>query len=163
MGEIYPYNFSSFLSCTPGKAVSNDFLEWFIGFSEGDGSFGIIKEKDKKDRLVFVINQADKCLLDIIPDTLGFGNVNTFTQPHPETQEPYTYARYTVYDQKAILALIELFNGNLHLTKVQKRFNNWVKIFHQVSGQTIVLQSIQPVEAISLKTGWLSGFFEADG
>jgi LAGLIDADG endonuclease len=56
-----------------------------------------------------------------------------------------------------------LFNGNLHLTKVQKRFNNWVKVFNQISGKTILLKNIQPVGAISLQTGWLSGFFEADG
>ena len=161
--EINPYNFSSFLSCTPGKAVKKEFLEWFVGFSEGDGSFGIVQEDGKTDRLVFVINQADKCLLDNIRDTFGFGNVKTFTQPHPETKEPYTYARYTVYDQKAIFALIEFFNGNLHLTKVQKRFNKWVQVFNKVSGKTIVLKSTQPVEAINLKTGWLSSFFEADG
>jgi hypothetical protein len=68
MGKINPYNFSSFLSCTPGKVVDKDFLEWFVGFSEGDGSFGIIKEEGQSDRLVFVINQADKRLLEVIRD-----------------------------------------------------------------------------------------------
>ena len=38
------------------KKIDRSFLEWFIGFSEGDASF-------VKDQLAFVINQKDPKLL----------------------------------------------------------------------------------------------------
>ena len=48
------------------------FVEWFIGFSEGDGCFC------KKDAYpIFVINQADLEVLNLERTTLGFGSVST--------------------------------------------------------------------------------------
>jgi hypothetical protein len=54
--KISPYCFSTYNAIKPShkKVIDSRFLEWFIGFSEGDGCFC------KKDAyLIFVINQAD--------------------------------------------------------------------------------------------------------
>jgi hypothetical protein len=55
------------------KQPSREFLEWFIGFSEGEGSFIVAKRGD----LSFVVVQStnDIQILNYIKDTLGFGRV----------------------------------------------------------------------------------------
>lgn len=52
---------------------SKEFLEWFIGFSEGEGSFIVAKRGD----LSFVVVQStnDVQVLNYIKDNLGFGRV----------------------------------------------------------------------------------------
>ena len=55
------------------KQPSNKFLEWLIGFSEGEGSFILAKRGD----LAFVITQSTKDIgsLNYIKDNLRFGRV----------------------------------------------------------------------------------------
>ena len=61
--EYYPYL----------RQPNNRFLEWFIGFSEGEGSFIVAKRGD----LSFVITQSSLDIesLNYIKDNLGFGKV----------------------------------------------------------------------------------------
>lgn len=139
-----------------------EFLEWFIGFSEGDGSFLI-----NKNLPIFVINQADLVLLRKIRTTLGFGSVSVFKQN--ET----TYARYRVSGQENILRLIAIFNGNIQLQKVHQRFSQWVDFYNKVylsrvlnsksSEKNITVKSCRSSQDLTLLTGWLSGFFDAEG
>nr|QCW06890.1 hypothetical protein [Drechslerella brochopaga] len=55
------------------KQPDNKFLEWFIGFSEGEGSFILAKRGD----LAFVVTQSTINVksLNYIKDNLGFGKV----------------------------------------------------------------------------------------
>jgi hypothetical protein len=79
----------AFHSLTPGnKNLDNLFLDWFIGFTEGDGSFQIFTESGKK-HLCFMLNQADLGLLNYIKKQFGFGNVTIFSQPNPKTGENF--------------------------------------------------------------------------
>ena len=153
------FDFSSYNLVKPEHKTLLDigFLEWFIGFTEGDGSFHF-----HQNRPVFVINQADLGLLRQIRTTLGFGVVSTFKQTTKNGQET-TYARYTIKDKKGIYQLIALFNGNLHLNKVQKRFKLWVKQYNQIWGCEIPLKSRRNPNLISLNNSWLAGFFDAEG
>ena len=43
--EAFVFNFLSYYQITGNKILRENaiFLEWFIGFSEGDGSFGLTK------------------------------------------------------------------------------------------------------------------------
>ena len=52
------------------KSINTQFLEWFIGFSEGDGSFIVSNE-----RCYFMINQKDLKILYKMKAILGFGQV----------------------------------------------------------------------------------------
>ena len=82
------------------KKISKDWLNWFIGFSEGDGSFII----DKRNNLQFVITQKDIKVLEMIYDTFNFGRVIK--------QGKHTY-RFIV-EQKLLIELVILaFNGNI--------------------------------------------------
>jgi hypothetical protein len=152
--RVSSFDFSSYNEVKPQhkSSLNIDFLEWFIGFTEGDGSFHF-----HSDRPVFVINQTDLEVLYRIRTTLGFGVVSTFTQ------KKKTYARYTVKDKKGINQLIALFNGNLHLKKAQNRFECWVKQCNKIWEWQILLKSRRNSNLISLKNSWLAGFFDAEG
>lgn len=149
----------AFNSITPGnKILDNSFLDWFIGFTEGDGNFKTFKDSGKM-RVSFTINQADLYVLKDIQEKFEFGNVTTFSQPNPSTKEISTYARYTVYESAAILALIELFNGNLYLEKVNTRFSRWVEIYNthyfKNGDSSIMLKGRKLSSFITLENGWL--------
>ncbi len=156
------YNFEAFLNSSNNlkKTIpekKQQFLEWFIGFSEGDGSFGL---RDKN-VFTFTINQAELKILHKIRTELGFGRLKTFKQ------EGSTYARYEVKKKEHIYKLIQLFNGNIHLQKVHKRFELWVNAYnkkYQLSGENfiVVKPRLKPTD-INLETSWLSGFCDADG
>ena len=77
-GRIDKFKFSLFYtkykSFHGDRALpSEEFLNWFIGFTEGDGSFIVNKRGD----LAFVITQStsDIQVLTFIKDILGFGKV----------------------------------------------------------------------------------------
>jgi len=124
------------------KNLDYTFLEWFIGFTEGDGSFGSTRKN-------FSINQKDPKLLFRIKKKLGFGSVIQLKQPG--------IWRYEVYNNQNCLRLYYLFNGNLSLKKVIQRFAHWSR---QLKPQISLQQKPFPV---SLHNAWLSGFIEADG
>nr|YP_009367923.1 putative LAGLIDADG homing endonuclease [Hazenia capsulata]ARK14904.1 putative LAGLIDADG homing endonuclease [Hazenia capsulata] len=128
------------------KTKDIKFLEWFIGFSEGDGCFLITGSKTN---CSFIINQKDISLLYKIRTRLGFGKVTTYVQ------EGQMYGRYSVHSQKDCLRLAYLFNGNLILNKTNKRFIKWLKVLSVLPLKTI--------GSVSFNNGWLSGFIEAEG
>lgn len=148
------FNFSSYLDLKPShkNVMSNQFLEWFIGFSEGDGCFGL-----KKGRPFFMINQADLGLMYTIRTQLGFGKVLTFQQDNK------IYARYSVSNKEGIKRLISLFNGNIHLHKTHRRFDHWTNAYNVVYNENICIKPRLVPNLISLKTSWLAGFFDAEG
>ena len=100
------------------KSINKSFLEWFIGFAEGDGSFLVSNDDTTESgvRLFFIINQKEEKVLYYIRSNLGFGKVSTYT----------SYSRYIVADRKSIDRLIYLFNGNLLLDKTNARFALWL-------------------------------------
>lgn len=120
------------------------FLEWFIGFSEGDGSF-IISNK----RNYFIIGQKDIKVLYKIKKKLGFGQVLQYTQNNK------LYGRYVVQDQKNCQRLAHIFNGNLVLIKTNIRFQNWIKELN--------IKHLKTNGSINLNNAWLSGFIDAEG
>ena len=122
--------------------VDKSFLEWFIGFTEGDGSFD-------QSKLAFIVNQKDPKLLFKIKKKLGFGSVY-------KTSNPGIW-RYSVTGKRNCLRLYYLFNGNFILTKTQNRFYKWVQ---NLDPPTPIKES---KVIITLKTAWLAGFIEADG
>ena len=63
--------------------IPTDFLEWFIGFFEGDGSVYSYATLDKRDgrqgiSLQFLITQKEKNILVILQKTFGFGSLSIY-------------------------------------------------------------------------------------
>nr|YP_009184996.1 putative LAGLIDADG homing endonuclease [Hafniomonas laevis]ALO63095.1 putative LAGLIDADG homing endonuclease [Hafniomonas laevis] len=146
------------------------FLEWFIGFTEGDGSFGFT------DRPSFTINQADENVLSYIRTTLGFGTVRRYTEERSVTKkaqkkdrtketetESVTDARYSVTAADDIKRLITLFNGNSYLTKVHARFSEWVVCYNKTYNTNIKVLPCKDPDTLTLKSHWLAGFWDAEG
>ncbi len=156
------FNFSEYTKVKPHhiKNLDISFLEWFIGFVEGDGSF-IVNTSTYKKRLIFCINQKDSQLMFKIKKKLGFGCVTCFMQ----NNQPYY--RYAVYDFKNLTRLIHLFNGNLHLNKVNTRFQIWLSTYNSVNSiatkNYVSILYKQPNLKLSLDSAWLSGFVDAEG
>ena len=124
------------------------FLEWFIGFSEGDGSFLISSGKT-----IFSIHlhKIDLPLLYIIKTELNMGNV----------YESKDSAIFIVKAKQDILTLIEIFNGNIFLKKKQVQFERWVYNYNLKNKLSIEMKDFhfQP----SLMNAWLAGFIDAEG
>jgi hypothetical protein len=131
---------------------SENFLYWLIGFTEGDGHFGINKRND----LSFIITQGEKGkqILYTIKDTLGFGTVIK--------QGPRVY-RFIVRKKEELKLIILLFNGNIVLPSRKKLFNQFLKEYNNKK-KVEVINYINSNQLIpSLSNTWLLGFTEAEG
>ena len=178
--------------------INAEFLEWFIGFTEGNGSFLISPalpswssgqteqdsnqvQKEPK-RVFFIITQKEVQVLHVLRSHLGFGKVTRYGEYH----------RFIVGDLQSIDRLIHIFNGNILLKKVNKRFAEWVNARNHIHSRStsrqdqknvIVLkpqlltrlkdsfldQTFDPASktpsqtAYLLSSAWLSGFIDAEG
>lgn len=121
--------------------VDNDWLTWFIGFSEGDGSFSRFKDQ----YIRFILTQKEDKILYHIKDTLGFGTVKHFNG----------FSRYIVNNKKDLEILISIFNGNIVLDNVKLRFKRWLDFYNIEEIDRLVLPSIN--------NAWLSGLIDAEG
>ena len=130
------------------QGVNKRFKEWLIGFTEGDGSFIITNGKP---RYSIHLNKMDLPLLYYIQSELKMGNV-------------YISKNSAILIVKAkgdILKLIEIFNGNIYLDKVRKRFGEWVRCYNSRYNTEIKLKNDKRV--INLKNDWLAGLTDAEG
>ena len=135
---------------------SEKFLAWFIGFTEGEGSFIVNHRGD----LTFVITQSNINIrvLEFIQENLGFGKV---------IAQSAKTCRYVTRSKKEIELIIHLFNGNLILPSKKARFKNFVIGFNSWIRQgkirlnpiNIRHSSIMP----SLNDNWLAGFTDGEG
>jgi hypothetical protein len=137
-----------------GKTVKLDdkFKWWFIGFSEGDGHFGV----DKRGYLVFKITQSsiDSQVLFLIKKVLTFGSV-TIQSKLDNTHQ------YRVRDKESLMKIINIFNGNL-ITKAKiDQFKNFLEAFNSKYNTNIVY--IECKKKVTLDNAWLSGFTDAEG
>lgn len=122
-------------------------LEWFIGFSEGDGYLGTFNDK-----LMFVLTQKESKILYHIKDTLKFGQVKEFDG----------FYRYIVSAQSDIFLLMNLFNGNLHLVPRIDQLVEWGNWWNVKFPENLINIITTPLK-LSFNSGWLSGFIDAEG
>lgn len=130
---------------------SRDFLEWLVGFTEGDGCFIV----NSRGTAVFVITQAtiDIKILFLIKRTLGFGRV---------IKQGPTTSRFIVENKTHIILLVALFNGNLVFNFKHASFALFLTAFNNRSNNPpVVLITILVTPTIS--DYWLCGFTDAKG
>ena len=132
---------------------NSDFKYWFIGFTEGDGLFII----NKNGYLEFKVTQSsnDAQILFYIKKELGFGSVSV------QDKKNKTH-HFRVRDQKGILKLIQIFNGNLLTERKNYQFKLWLEAFNKAYNMDI--QLIQNYNNNpTLDNAWLSGFSDSEG
>ncbi|HSF71547.1 MAG TPA: LAGLIDADG family homing endonuclease [Methylotenera sp.] len=131
------------------------FLDWFVGFAEGDGSFSC--DRNAK-RLYFQLRQKDPKILYDIKAYFGFGTV---------VHAADGYYTYSVSAKKDILVLLNIFNGKLVLTKTNNRFvSQWLDNYNLWFATPKGLNPIAYKGAgsfVGLQNAWLCGFTDADG
>ena len=130
--------------------VTINFLEWFLGFTEGDGCFFSGLEEGRP-RLRFTLGQKDAKLIYKIKKRLGFGYV---------AKDGDIFV-FRVDDLKGIQRIQSIFNGNLVLPKKRVQFAAWVNFKPQIQEHTFRL--IDKPKLPSLEDAWISGFIEAEG
>lgn len=132
------------------------FLEWFIGFSEGECSFILAKRGD----LSFVITQSSSDVesLNYIKNNLGFGKV--IKQSIKQDTD-----RFIVQDFKNLYLICLLFNGNMVFPTRKARFITFLSYFNERLLKKNH-NSITPLDVCvfpSLEDGWLSGITDGEG
>ena len=132
------------------KHYELNFIEWLVGFVEGDGSFAV---NSKTGQVSFIITQKDPKVLYYIRKKLGFGKVYLCKD---------TYYRYIVSNKKNLGYLIELISGRLILNKTDLKFKKWVKAYTE--RYELDLPEIKNNSKIIKKdSAWLSGLIDAEG
>ena len=151
------FQFEAFLKQTEQSSniVLNDFLEWFIGFFEAEGSFSHWFD-GKKWRFQIEITQKGPKLMYKIKKKMGFGNVLCFCR------NKQTYWRYQISKRTHIQTIIFLFNGNLMTNHKYHMFFRFAFAFSRLNKIPMHLLE-KNSHPISLSTYWLSGFLEGDG
>ena len=132
------------------------FLEWFIGFTEGEGSFILAKRGD----MSFVITQSssDLKVLNYIKDNLHFGKIII------QSKKQNTH-RYIVQNMQDINLICELFNGNMVFPTRRARFLSFLSFFNErllkKNEETIpvIFKEVIP----SLNDCWLLGITDGEG
>ena len=134
------------------KKINKNFLEWFIGFTEGDGSFIV-----SKDKVYFDITQSlhDIQVLYYIKKELGFGKVIIRSEIHRNVGVFY------VSSKENFTRLMAIFNGNLSTNYKKEQFKTWLDTYNKQYTMNILFKDrlVKP----SLFSGWISGFSDAEG
>lgn len=147
------YNFNEYSNLIPlhKKKINKKFLEWFIGFTEGDGSFIV-----SNDRVYFDITQnlQDIQVLYYIKKELGFGKIII------RSKKDRNVGVFYVSSKENFTRLITIFNGNLSTNYKKEQFKVWLDTYNKQYNMNIVFKDklIKP----SLFSGWISGFSDAE-
>lgn len=148
------YNFDEYSVLIPQhkKKINKKFLEWFIGFTEGDGSFIV-----SKDKVYFDITQSmeDIQVLYYIKKELGFGKVMIRSEINRKVGVFY------VSSQENFTKLMVIFNGNLSTNYKKEQFRRWLDAYNKQYNMNIAF--IDRLVKPSLSSGWISGFTDAEG
>ena len=138
--------------------IDKKFLEWFIGFTEGDGSMIIsFRSKTNKKELKFDITQtlSDVQVLYYIKKQLGFGKV--YLRPQSGRNVGFFY----VTGKENFRKLITIFNGNLCSDYKFYQFKEWLECYNEIYNENI--KFIDKINTPNLNEGWISGFTDAEG
>jgi len=153
------FNYSEFYSMYNKKFIdhnnlNDDWLTWFIGFSEGDGAI-----LTTKNYIYFVLTQKEGKILYEIQEKLKFGRVQFYPQTKDGTNE---FFRYFVVNVEDVILLTTLFHGNLVLSHRKAQLNVWIDILNKKSYiPNIIVQN--KLRLPSLNDSWISGFTDAEG
>jgi hypothetical protein len=147
-------NYNNYIEKKPlhKPSINPDFLDWFIGFTEGDGSFIISNNK-----IYFDITQtlSDIQVLYYIKKELGFGQILIRKEPNRNVGVFY------VTGKENFLRLVSIFNGNLVTNYKKEQFKKWLIQYNLQYNDNINYKNT--FINLSLNKAWLSGFIDAEG
>jgi len=138
--------------------LSKAFINWFIGFVEGNENIFIVNRR----YLRFELNCSlkNQSIIYFIKNTLGFGNVRKLKFLDTIILE------FSVQDNIIdLLKLVKIFNGNLRCAAKKQYFELWykklkvkLKKMNLLDKLPLYIDSLKP---ITLSNSWLLGFFDS--
>lgn len=133
------------------KIPSEEFLTWFIGFSEGDGSFVV----NKRNQLSFILIQgaANLTLLENILKELPLGHI---------IKQSLRVYRLIVQKKDEVELIIYLFNGNIVLPSRKIQFKIFMSTF-LLKNKDKSIEYLNNRNFPIFGNTWLLGFVEAEG
>jgi Proton-conducting membrane transporter/NADH-Ubiquinone oxidoreductase (complex I), chain 5 N-terminus/LAGLIDADG endonuclease len=131
----------------------NLFKFWFIGFTEGDGSF--IMNKDSYLEFKITQSSVDAQVLFFIKKNLGFGVVRL------QDKKKNTHC-FRVRDKEGLFKIISIFNGNIFLETRKIQFNLFIAAYNKAYKTNIVYIDNKDNKP-DLSNSWLCGFTDAEG
>jgi hypothetical protein len=151
-----PFSFSTFYSVYTkrypnAQAPSQSFLEWLVGFAEGDGCFTV----NSRGTGIFVITQStrDIQILQYIKQNLGFGRV---------IKQGTNTSRFVVEELSSVALIVSLFNGNLVFPTNKASFSLFLDAFNKRSKAKVV-GFLPSLVTPTLNDYWLCGITDAEG
>ena len=150
--------------------LDKNFINWFIGFVEGDGSFIINHRND----LIFVITQETKYdyILYYIQEKLGYGKV---------IKQSKTTMRFIIQNNLECYLIALLFHNNIRLSSKQDSYLKFINLINKkikknkfkftkklkkdniIYNYINILSTNLKLKEITLNDAWLSGFIDAEG
>jgi len=141
--------------------IDKDWLDWFIGFTEGDGAI-----LSYNNQCTYVLTQKDTKILEEIHNKFNFGYIKYYY----DNNNNIKYGRYLVYDKKNTFLLYLLFNGNLYLNNRKEQLKRWNKSFNNTQMKTFeglninnIPDIIDRTNKVTFNNAWLAGFTDAEG
>lgn len=138
-----------------------NFLEWFIGFTEGiDNSCFTINNSKVNNHPYpnFIITQSTNNIqiLYYIQNKLGFGKV---------IKKGNNISQYIVINNKDISIFANLFNGNIVLPKTFNKYSLWIKCYNNNSKSYYNSKILINNSIITPKFNnyWICGFTDSKG
>jgi hypothetical protein len=148
------FDFSDYQKVVPEhkNKLNKEFLTYFIGFFEGDGS---LLMNYKRGSVEFVLDQHSNELafLNNLRTTLGYGKVIRL--------KTRNMGRLFIGNEKNLLKIIHLLNGNLSIPTRREQFGDFLTMYNTKYGTNIEFKNYGP--SVSLNTSWLCGFTDAEG
>nr|YP_004927416.1 COX1-ai4 protein [Yarrowia galli]CCC29056.1 LAGLIDADG type class1 intron encoded endonuclease, COX1-ai4 protein [Yarrowia galli] len=151
---------------------TDDWLDWFMGFTEGDGN---LYSSVKYNKCSFTTTQKEITMLNHMNSVFNFGNVKLFTSKDKSLKENdiLGYGRWTCYDKKYMFTLYLIFNNNLYLKNRNIQLQNWYAILINSPTdrfESLNMTNINQMPPFMYNTNkptrdnaWISGFTDAEG
>ena len=149
-GKILKVNYDQDCSSETIRKKSffdSDWLNWFIGFVEGDGALLYYNNQPR-----FVLTQKEGKILHEIQSILNMGAVKYY---------PNNYYRLIITKHNDIIKLINIFNGSFILPHRINQLAIWIQLLKLKNYN--VPDLIKNPKNLTLNNAWLSGFTDAEG
>lgn len=134
-----------------------NYVNWLIGFSEGDGSFVLGNDPKRPPHFEITQNLRDIDLLYEIRTTIGYGSIIKREEAH---------RRVAVYqlvgNKEGLKKIIKIFNGGIRLPHKLERLKLFVEAYNGFYHDENI-EVINTLCPITLQDSWLTGFTDSDG
>lgn len=140
------------------KKINKAFINWFLGFVEGNENVFIVNRRYLRFELIRSIKHQS--IIYYIKDNLGFGNIQKF-----KFLDTIIVVFFVQENINELLILLNIFNGNLKCSLKEQQFKVWynklkVKL-KKLDLLNLLPEYIVSIQDINLLNSWLLGYIDS--